>query len=161
MVGGAFRVTLALVSAAATSATLLLAADLIGVLLQTAGDATDMMLDHIALLWPAGFGVALVHAVALGLPAYLVLNRLKLTRWWVSLIGGFAVGSLPYAVLALPWSAPPPELVGAHIIPRFTWLHYAGVVGGLGLLGMAGGFAAWLTWAGLGWKFAKRHAAVA
>ena len=40
---------------------------------------TDLMLEHIALLWPASFGVALVHAVSLGFPAYLVLNRLKLT----------------------------------------------------------------------------------
>lgn len=148
---GAFRVTAAILAAAATSATLFVAADLIGLLiLQAGGDADDMMLEHIALLWPASFGVALVQAVALGLPAYLVLSRLKLTRWWVSLVGGYVIGCLPYVVLAYPWSAPPPDLVEAHIIVLFTWPHYAAISAGLGLLGMAGGLAAWLTWHHIG-----------
>jgi hypothetical protein len=95
--------------------------------------------------------VALVHTVVLGLPAYLLAWRLDWTRWWVSLIGGFVVGGLPYAVLALPWGAqPPPDLVAAHVIAPFSWLFYGGVALGLGVLGMAGGFAAWCTWRRLG-----------
>jgi hypothetical protein len=145
------RVTIAILSAAATSATIFVAADLIGVLiLQAEGDATVLMLEHIALLWPASFGIALVHAVALGFPAYLVLNQLKLTRWWISLIGGYAIGCLPYLVFAYPWKASAPELIEAHIIARLSWPHYVAMSAGLGLLGMAGGLVAWLTWYGLG-----------
>lgn len=137
----------ALLAATATSATLFVAADLIG-LLCLPGDADIGLeaLNHILLLWPPAFAVALAHAVALGLPAFLVLRGRGLTQWWVGLPGGFAVGALPYAVLALPWTPPPPELVAAHIVPAFTWLRYFTIAGGLGLLGMAGGIAAWAVW---------------
>lgn len=140
-------VSAALLAAAATSATLFVAADLIG-LLFLPGDPNigREALDHVLLLWPPAFAVALAHAVALGLPAFLILKRRGLTRWWIGLAGGFAVGALPYALLALPWTTPAPELVAAHIVPQFTWLHYTAIAAGLGLLGMAGGFAAWLTW---------------
>lgn len=145
------RVTLALLAAAAASATVFVAVD-VGWLLTMPGegDTLGFAAQSALFLWPVAFIVALVHAVVLGLPAYFVLNRRGLTQWWISLIGGFAVGALPYAVLALPWQAPPPDLVEAHIIRGFTLLHYAAMAGGLGLLGMAGGFAAWLVWRGLG-----------
>jgi hypothetical protein len=146
------RVTAAILAAAATSATLFVAVDLIGLLLPTMGaDSLDLALPHIALLWPASFIVALVHATGLGLPAFLVLRRLQLTAWWTSLIGGFAVGSFPYAILAFPWgSSPSPNLVEAGVVARFNGLHFGLVIAGLGLLGMAGGLAAWLTWHHIG-----------
>jgi hypothetical protein len=145
----------ALLAAAATSATLFVAADLIGLLFLPADpDLGGLALDHVLLLWPPAFAVALVHAVALGLPAFLILKRRRLTQWWVSLLGGFVVGALPYAVLALPWTSPQPELVAAHIVPPFTWLRYGAVAGGLGLLGLAGGIAAWLVWRRLGRRLA-------
>lgn len=150
------RIATALLTAAATSATLFVAADLIGLLFLPADpDLGGEALDHILLLWPPAFAVALVHAVALGLPAFLILKRRRLTQWWVSLAGGFAVGALPYAVLAPPWTSPSPELVAAHIVPPFTWLHYGAIASGLGLLGMAGGFAAWLVWRWLGRRVAR------
>jgi hypothetical protein len=134
-------------AAAATSATLFVAADLTGLLfLPGDADIAAQALDHLLLLWPPAFAIALAHAVVLGLPGFLILKRRGLTRWWISLPGGFAVGALPYAVLALPWSSPPPQLVAAHIVPAFAWLDYAGSAGGLGLLGTAGGLAAWLVW---------------
>ena len=137
----------ALLVAAATSATLFLSADLVGLLLLPATeDIGGQALDHILLLWPPAFAVALAHAVVLGLPAFLILRRRGLTRWWISLASGFAVGALPYAVLSLPWEAPARELVAAHIVPPFAWTHYAAVTSGLGLLGAACGFAAWLVW---------------
>lgn len=145
------RVIAALIVAAATSASLFVAADLAGLLMIPRSDELGAeAFGHILLLWPPAFIVALVHAVILGLPAYLIARRLGLIRWWVSLPGGFVVGALPYAVLALPWHAPPPELVAAHIVPPFTWQHYLAVAGGLGFLGMAGGIAAWLVWRWLG-----------
>ena len=88
--------------------------------------------------------------MGLGLPSYLMLRRLGWTRWWLGVIGGFPVGSLPYGLVALPWTAAPPELVAARVIAPFSWLHYSAVAAGLGLLGMAGSIAAWLTWRALG-----------
>jgi hypothetical protein len=145
-------IVFALLAAAATSATVFVATD-ITLLLLSPGDGNSLgfVLETIQFLWPIGFVAALVHAVVLGLPAYLLARRLGWTRWWASLIGGFAVGSLPYAVLALPWGAPPPpDLVEAHVIAPFSWVRYGGVALGLGVLGMAGGFSAWCTWRRLG-----------
>jgi hypothetical protein len=146
------RVPAAILVAAATSAAIFVCTDLIGLLLPTMGaDSLDLALPHIALLWPASFIVALVHATGLGLPAYLVLRRLRLTARWISLVAGFAVGSLPYAVLAFPWGGSSSSgLVEAGVIARFDGLHFGLVIAGLGLLGMAGGLAAWLTWHHIG-----------
>jgi hypothetical protein len=55
----------------------------------------------LSFLWPVTFIVALAHAVALGLPAFLVLGWLGWTRWWVSLVCGFAIGCLPFAIYFL------------------------------------------------------------
>jgi hypothetical protein len=143
----ALRILLALLAAAAASATLFVSVDLSGLLfLALHTEIAGLATAHVVLLWIPAFIVALAHAAALGLPAYMVLKRLRLTRWWVSLPSGFLIGALPYAMLALPWRSPPAELVEAHIVPGFTWLHYGEMAGGLGLLGMAGGFAAWLVW---------------
>ena len=144
------RVALALLAAAATSATLFIAADI--ALLFVAGgngNTPGFVRASIGFLWPTAFVVALAHAIAPGLPAFLWLRRFGETRWWISLPAGFIVGALPYAILALPWRAPPANLVAAHIIQPFSWGRYAVLTGGLGLLGMAGGIAAWTTWYGL------------
>jgi hypothetical protein len=152
------RVTLALAAAAAASATLFVAADVASLfVIPAAANTAGFAAKSAALLWPIAFIVAAVHAVGVGLPAYLVASRLGLTRWWISLPGGFIAGALPYAILALPWRAPPPELVAAQIIQRFTWLHYAAMAGGLGLLGMAGGLAAWIVSHALGGRAPPRR----
>jgi hypothetical protein len=146
MIDQSLRVVFALFAAAAVSATIFVAVDVTPLLLSPAeADSISFVLETIVLLWPLAFGVALIHAVALGLPAYLVLSRRGLTAWWIALIGGFAVGSLPYAILALPWSSPPPDLVQAHVIAPFAWTHYLAAILGLGGLGMAGGIAAWIV----------------
>jgi hypothetical protein len=136
----ATRITVALAAAAATSATVFVGVDLVGLLfLPSNPGLTRLTGEHILLLWPPAFIVALVHAVCLGLPAYLILKRFGLTRWWVSLPAGFLIGSLPYAILALPWNLPPN-------LPPFTWPHYFAIGGGFGVLGVFGGIAAWLVW---------------
>ena len=143
---GMLRVSAALLAAAVTSATLVIAADLIG-LLFLPGDSGSgsLALAHIVLLWPLAFALALVHATALGLPAFLLVKRRGLTHWWVSLLGGFAIGALPYSVLWLTWTPPSPD--ASIFDPKFkSWLEYAAWIAGIGLVGMAGGFAAWLTW---------------
>jgi hypothetical protein len=149
----------ALLAAAAASATVFVAADLALLLPSEQADSVEFVLQTIGFLWPLSFAVAFVHAVGLGLPAYLLLRWRRLTAWWTGLAGGFLAGGLPYAVLAFPWGAPPANLVAAHIVAGFTWTRYAGAIAGLGALGMAGGIAAWLTWYWLGRKFARAQAA--
>lgn|GEM_PF-2548401 len=154
------RVTAALLIAAAASATVFVIADLVALLVSGGADSAGFVLETIGFLWPASYAVAFVHAVGLGLPAYLLLRWRGLTMWWISLAGGFVVGALPYAVLSLPWKAPDANLLAAHIVQPFAWTHYAGAIAGLSALGMAGGVAAWLTWYWLGRIF-TRAAAVA
>jgi hypothetical protein len=78
------------------------------------------------------FPVAFAHA-PFALPLYHIAKRKNLMTWWFSLIGGFAVGIFPYSFFVVPSGL-------LFISPYFLyWI-------GCGLLGMVGGFAAWLTW---------------
>ena len=88
------------------------------------------------------FAVALLHAVILGLPAYFLVKHFDLTKWWMSLLCGVTIGALPSFLLdgglnAANWT---PLYRQQHLR---VWLE-------AGSLGMAGGFAAWLTWYLLG-----------
>jgi len=114
----------------------------------------------VTFLWPVAFIVALAHAVMLGLPAYLLLRWMRLTRWWVSLAGGFAIGALPYAI----YFSPLREISSHSEVGRYVlvdngvttlvgWIYYGATAGALGLLGAAGGLGAWLTWYWMGRVF--------
>jgi hypothetical protein len=46
--------------------------------------------------------VSCMHAVLLGLPLYLVLNKFNLVNIYTSSIGGFLVASIPIGVLSWP-----------------------------------------------------------
>ncbi|HXP03339.1 MAG TPA: hypothetical protein VN808_04400 [Stellaceae bacterium] len=112
--------------------------------------------------WAVTFIVALAHAVVLGLPAYLLLRWRGWTRWWTSLVCGFAIGSVPFAIYFSPFDnaasfsqAGDKVLIENGVTTLAGWIDFAESVGGLGLLGMAGGIAAWLTWYGLGRVFAR------
>jgi hypothetical protein len=116
----------------------------------------------ISFLWPITFTVATAHAVALGLPAFVVLRWLGWTRWWVSVVCGFAIGSIPFAIYFFPLdNAASFNQIGDKVLVEHGittlagWIDFAESAGGLGLLGMAGGFAAWLTWYGLGRVFTR------
>jgi hypothetical protein len=118
--------------------------------------------DDISFLWPVTFTVALAHAVVLGLPTYLLLRWRGWTRWWTSLVCGFAIGSLPFAVYFSPFdNAASFSQLGDKVLIQngvttpAGWIDFAESVSGLGLLGMAGGMAAWLTWYGLGRVFPR------
>jgi hypothetical protein len=123
-------------------------------------------LDAIAFLWPVTFIVALGHAVALGLPAYLLLRWIGWTRWWVSLPSGFAIGALPFVIYFFPnWTGvgsftqEGDRVVESGATTLAAWLDFAEIAGGLGLLGMVSASAAWLTWHALGRLFARPRVA--
>ena len=104
------------------------------------------------------FSVALVYAVVGGLPAYFLARKLHLVNWWASIIGGFIIGAAPAAIFAWPihnnkatdaWNRNHKEIIDYVINGTPTmagWLHYVNIFCGMGLLGMLGGFTAWLVW---------------
>ncbi len=106
------RIVLSLLVAAAVPATFM------AVAVWVANDFRSSVI-----VWFITFVIALIHAFGLGFPGFLILQRLGWTQWWVSLIGGFLVGAIPYAIFF-----------------RTSPLH------GPGLLGIPAGFAAWLVW---------------
>lgn len=67
--------------------------------------------------------VAGAHVLVLGLPAFLLGQRLHAIHWWTCIAIGFVIGGLPIAI----WR-------GSEF---FLWA---------GLLGACGGFAFWLLW---------------
>jgi hypothetical protein len=135
-----------MLAAAGTAATVFVAVDVAALLLtQSDGNTMGFVAETIAFIWPIAFVVALAHALVVGLPLFLLLSWLGRVSWRSILAGGFAAGALPYAMLALPWSAQPAELVAAKVIEPFSWPRYTAIVLGLGCLGTIGGRAGWLA----------------
>ena len=131
----AISVVVGVLAAAATAASLVHGAAAISVNSWSGG----------GFLWVMTFIVALAHALVLGLPIFLLLRWLRRLPWWASLVGGFLVGSMPYAIVSFP------SVQGT----ADAWRVYAETVAFLGGLGMAGGFAAWLVWYWIGRDFAR------
>jgi hypothetical protein len=133
-----------MLAAAGTAATVFVAVDVAALLLTPSdGNTIDFVAKTIAFIWPIAFVVALAHALVMGLPLLLLLSGLGRVSRQTSLAGGLAAGALPYAMMALPWSAQPAELVAAKVIEPFGWLRYIAIVLGLRCLGMIGGLAGW------------------
>ena len=126
----AISVVVGLFAAAATAASLVYVAGAISVGSWGGGAFLSVMT----------FIVALAHALALGLPMFLLLRWRRRLRWWASLVGGFLVGNMPYAIVSFP------SVQGT----ADAWRIYAETAAFLGGLGMAGGFAAWLVWYWIG-----------
>ena len=82
---------------------------------------------------PFAFVVALLHAIILGLPIYLVRRVNGRPRWRTALKGGFAAGAIPIGFFGL-------ALVFQEGLPG-----YLSVVAMAGGLGAAGGLAFGLT----------------
>jgi len=161
----AVRILIALLAAAVTAATIFVGYG--AIVTWSAGEAAlGPSIQLMASLWWPAAAVALAHAVVLGLPAYLVLRWFGRTRWWVSLVCGFTVGALPFAIYFSPFdNAAGFSQVGDKVLVQdgvttlAGWIDYAESIGGLGLLGMAGGLAAWLSWYWLGRAFTRATAA--
>src|SRR5262249_54756485 len=99
------------------------------------------------------------------LPAYVALRWVGWTQWWVSLACGFAIGCLPFAVYFFPLDNPASfSQVGDRILVKdgvttlAGWIDFVKSAAGLGLLGMGGGFAAWLTGCAAGRLFLRSAA---
>ena len=78
--------------------------------------------------------VALAHAIFIGLPVFVICRWCGWTQWWVSIVGGFMIGILPVSILVL-------HTANAGL--SSDDIYFMGV---FGLMGMAGGFSAWLVW---------------
>jgi hypothetical protein len=95
--------------------------------------------------------VSAFHVVILGLPASILGERLKLIRWWSSVVVGFFIGCIPIAGLQLSSGT---QYSMANGVEYFVdgartsagWLQFAEFVLLFGFLGALGGFAFWLTW---------------
>lgn len=77
------------------------------------------------MLW--GGGLALLHALLLGVPAYLLLSRLVTPRWWMCGLGGAMIGGVPILIY---WLLTSPDTIN-EAFPMATMFGAAGMVGGL------------------------------
>jgi hypothetical protein len=90
----------------------------------------------------------------LGVPAYFLLRRLNVIRWWSTLATGFILGAIPMAILT--WPLRYPELkTNASVngvqtvidgVPTMAgWLQFLEGVSFLGVCGLVGALAFWLA----------------
>src|SRR5947209_6422893 len=94
------RVVVALLVAAATPATLFTFFQLLGLALAESLDSKDF---EVVGTWLMVFIVAFLHALFFGIPMYFIAKLLHLTRWWVSMAGGFLIGAMPVAISGSPY----------------------------------------------------------
>jgi hypothetical protein len=103
------------------------------------------------------FIFALVHAVVLGLPAFFVASKLHLTQWWMSIVCGFIIGAVPFAIW--DWRDTSSALLpGFDEMDNGVYLIKNGVItmawwyqnifhnSLLGVFGILGAYSAWLVW---------------
>lgn len=110
-------------------------------------------------MWLIVFIFALAHAVVLGLPAFFVASKLNLTQWWMSIVCGFIIGTVPFAIS--DWRNTLSALVlvpgmdetdnGVYVIKNgvitMAWwyqnIFHSSIFGVFGILGA---YSAWLVW---------------
>ncbi len=154
---GVARVALALLAAAATPATVIAIPGLPDMTRWFSVDAAGFEFTRARNVWLIAFFIALLHAVILGFPAFLFLRWLKLTKWWMSPIWGFVIGGVPFAIFSWPlthqaasyraWDGSKMvDYIIDGVLTTAGWVQYVEGVGGVGLLGVYGGVAAWLVW---------------
>lgn len=106
-------------------------------------------------LFSYAFGVALGHAVLLGLPLVLILRRRGYRAWWLAPICGFLVGSFPAFLLSFltPDSASVDGTVtvAGGFRTWAGWIEMVKAVGFFGAAGAIGGTVFWLTVAASRW----------
>jgi len=101
--------------------------------------------------------VAGLHALLLGLPAFVVLWRLGKANGLTSCVGGFVVGATPLLLYSFPrarpgWSSSGQmwgEVRNFYVDGAPTlweWLGYAQSAAYFGFFGLCGGLTFWLLW---------------
>lgn len=90
-----------------------------------AASPTILLGPLVVIAFPIGFVIALIHAVVLGAPAYLLLRRYRLLGWGPVVLAGFAIGAAPIGLLS----------VGETPAPSGEGLWIVGLFGLFGLLG--------------------------
>jgi hypothetical protein len=83
-------------------------------------------------LFPLGYGYSLVATMVFAVPTFLVLRRVKLIRWWSSVLTGFVIGALVSVVLQWPSFQGLPNPTGNLLIYALT--------------GCSSGLVFWLIW---------------
>jgi hypothetical protein len=76
------------------------------------------------------FGVSIVHMLFLGVPSFIVANRLNIIHWYTVLPASFFIGGAPYILFM--WGT-----------PKDMWI---GVPMTMGIFGFSAGMAFWLLW---------------
>jgi hypothetical protein len=76
------------------------------------------------------FAVSFLHMLFLGVPTFIVANRLKIMRWYTVLPGSFFIGGTPYILFM--WGTPKDMFIGVPMT--------------MGIFGFSGGMAFWLLW---------------
>jgi hypothetical protein len=116
-------------------------------------------LDRSIKIAPYVFGVALAHAVLLGLPLFLIGRAKALVNLASCLGGGFLVGASPIGVLTWPeWGRHYHSNASIDGVPTIVdgvptaagWLNYAEGLLQFGAYGALGGFTLWLVLKWLG-----------
>jgi hypothetical protein len=94
----------------------------------------------------------------LGLPAFFLLKRFDLARWWSSLIAGFFLASIPMAWVTWPyhpgidsgyaaWDGRRMVNYVVHGIPTHAgWTQYIYDCCGIGFIGAASAITFWAVW---------------
>ncbi len=105
--------------------------------------------------------IAAMHVVFLGLPAFLMLLRFKLLRWWSVVLAGIVCGIIPMAVTSWPywafegasytaWDGTKMVEHAVNGVPTVSgWWRYAYDVAGIGLLGGVAALGSWLAYSRL------------
>jgi hypothetical protein len=97
---------------------------------------------------------ATAYVVILGVPAFLLLRKLRGIRWWSTIGTGFILGSLPVAILTWPLRYPElrtsASVDGVQTMVDGTptvagWVQYASGFSTVGFLGAVGALAFWVV----------------
>jgi hypothetical protein len=135
-----------------------IAATLLGALVPAAIVSMRLAGPALPMLWLFAFGVALGHAIILGLPAALLYRAKRWHRPDVAVATGFLIGAIPIGILNWPVRNAPNStmsfgdtLLNVDGVPTLAgWLEFLRVLGMFGSLGAVGALVFWLTlrWSG-------------
>lgn len=96
--------------------------------------------------------VSFGHVLILGVPAYLIVSRFYMVKWWSAIVGGFLLGSIPIAIFTWPLRYPLLKISsssnGVPImidgVPTIAgWLEY---ISGFSFFGACGAVGAMMFW---------------